>query len=310
MLKSLPNLAVVLVSWSSATSVAQTPVDNRVHMAIGEPGSESFVLGTELWAMGQIALKPLYGIELASIEMAKGSQRFASLEASDVEIALFDGPMTSPPSDLMRTVVTLWPEVRAADQGNPAQILAHRDVADDVIYRITRAIFENDHFFYGTKENLGETAFDLALAKTDLPIHPGASRYYEEMGISTHVTDAPLVTEVKSPTFADFDDQELSDDERAQVAAACRQAMDQGILSAVLGDLSSRGCEVYQSLLKEQANIHRLETATDVELAPLPGGQGGPAIALNGVQGRMPEKLPLSGFFPMPIKHDPRQPTM
>lgn len=312
MLKRLSTVACVFIFSCSAATLAPAQEKHAVSMAVGEPGSDSFTFGTELWAMGQITLKPQYGIELSSIEMADESERLASLLASDVEIALVGADLRSLSLlEPMRTVVALWPEGAFQDQGKSAQILAHKDVDEEVIYLITRAIFENANFFRGTKGKLGETAFDLAVVKTDLPIHPGASRYYEEMGINPDSALTQVVTEVDTTKFENFDDSALNDEERAQVAAACRQALDLGALSAVLGDLSSRGCEVYQAYLEEEASLQQQETfAKAADPFALPSGQGGPAIALDGGQSGDRDRQPLSQVLQHSFMSDPRQPTM
>lgn len=308
MLKRFAGAAIVLISvWSIATMVSAQP-NQAISMAVGKPGSESFIFGTELWALGQIALKPKFGIELSSVEIAEESERLASLGAADVQIALVDGTSAATPSsEQMRTVLALRVEEGAPVKGRPAQILAHKDVDPEVIYRLTRAIFENTHLFYGTKERLGNTALDLSAANGDVPLHPGAARYFEEVGMMPEPPLAQMAAAVSTATYRDFDDKALSEEERAQIAAACRQALDLGALSAVLGDLSSSGCEAYQTYLEEQA-------AARPDLSQSSTGQGGPAIALDSIPAR---ETPRAGRDAMPSKDlhhlpnkNPRQPTM
>ena len=147
----------------------------------------------------------------------------------------------------------------------------------------------------------------------DIPLHAGAYRYYEESGFGLETTVAADYwggkqsaadgkPAVATTTFRDFDDAALEPGEIDQIAAACRQALEVGALSLVLGDLSNTGCEVYQRRLVEgTADRAGSEAgrssqpqavaafATSVEAPPdgvtdaegafaSPVGQGGPAI--------------------------------
>lgn len=309
MLERLLTISFVLISSCSVVTFAQSRTEHTVSMAIGEPGSESFVFGTELWAMSQIALKPGHGIDLSTIEVAEENERLALLSVDAIEVALVNGNVPKSLSENIRTVLTLWPEGTAPGNGNPAQILARNDVPDDVIYRITRGIFENNNFFHGSKKQFGKTVLDQAMVGADLPIHPGAFRYYVEKGAGPNPAPSQVVTEINTAKFENFDDEAMDAEERAQVAAACRQALDLGALSAVLGDLSSRGCEVYQSYLEDQKNAWHQKASIGSDSIVLPSGQGGPAIALDNLPVEVQDIPELSTHQRQPISN-PRQPTM
>ena len=321
MLKRFSVRFLLILSSCVVMTTAQAQPQHPLKMAIGEPGSKSFVFGTELWAMGQIALKHKHGIDLAAVEVVDDWERVALLHSAAIEVALVDGDVLGESVDQARTVLALWPDSGPDVATKPAQIIAHENVSEEVIYQLTKAIFENGNFFKASQEQLGTVSIDSAIVGVDLPIHAGALRYYEEKGVDLDLLQAssssespalvpvePRAAEVTSApaaTFLDFDDKGLSNEERAQVAAACRQALEEGALSLVLGDLSSTGCEVYQSQLEEQAINRHEEASVDVDpFAAHGGGQGGPAIALDSVQGQKDRSLRET------TTRSPRTPTM
>lgn len=298
MLRRLSMIALLSAAPIWTAGMAQSQIVNAVDIAIGKPGSESFVFGTELWALAQIALKPSQGISLETIEAAEESERLALLRDGRAEIALVHGQIPTPDTDNMRTVMTLWPEGRADGEATPAQLIARKDVADEVIYRLTKAIYDNTNFFRNARATLGVAPVDQAVAGAALLVHPGAYRYYHEEG--------PDAGTGKLAIYDNFDDTALDHAERSQIAAACRQALDLGSLSAVLGDLSFRGCEVYQAYLADQEGRQQQKSAAGSQLFSLPGGRGGPAIAVDDVSQSAPVMVKDSPVF----KPNSRQPTM
>ncbi len=325
MLKRLLTAILVLTSAVFTVTAAQAKEQYAVSMAIGAPGSESFVFGTELWAMSQIALKPQHGIDLVALKVPDENELLGLLRDAGVDVALVQGEVSISDGNDMRTVMMLWSDGGSTGAAEPAQLLARKDVADDVIYRITKAIFENTNFFSVTKERFGAADLIQAVVGADLPIHPGASRYYQESGVASNAALGDLVAQVRTgahadavelrgkleatTTFHNFDDTALNDEERAQVAAACRQALDLGALSAVLGDLSTRGCEVYQSYLEEQENARRQQAAVNADLFALPSGQGGPAIALDDIDSDRDAPMVMIDHYTLK-RRAPLKPTM
>ena len=292
----LITCCVLFTSFSTFT-LAEGDSSHTINMAIGEPGSESFVFGTELWAMSQIALKPKHGIDLSIVEVADESERLALLRDAEIEVALVGTYVPLSLASQMRSIMAFWPKAGSSGETVPAQLLAHKDLPDDIVYLITQAIFEHSDFFKNTAEtNFGTADRHQATVGTDLPVHPGASRYYHEIkvGFSSRSPEAatPFRTKSGAPSdrkqakqFVNFDDEALDDQERSQIAAACRQALELGALSLVLGDLSSRGCEVYQSELEDRKDDRHDSIRTPDVLFDPPVGQGGPAVALDDVDG-------------------------
>jgi len=62
-------------------------------------------------------------------------------------------------------------------------LVVRDDVSDDDVYILTKAIYENLMFLNGIHKATKAMALDKAIVGLPLPLHPGAVRYYQEMGI-------------------------------------------------------------------------------------------------------------------------------
>jgi len=258
---------VTLGTWSAGAEG-----DEQLAMAIGEPGSDSFAFGTELWAMSQITLMPEHGIVVTSHEVTDDEDRLSLLQKRNVEAALVYGRVPEASRDPeasrgnVRAIMALWPNGVRSGTADPVRVLVHKDVADDVIYRVTKAMFEHGNYFRLSHARLGIGEPSMAIQGLDMPLHDGADRYYRERGVRLEPTvvvakNARMTKKVGvaenagderaslSAVYRDFDDAALEPGEVDQIAAACRQALEAGSLLAVLGDLDHTGCEAYRDRL-------------------------------------------------------------
>ena len=63
-----------------------------------------------------------------------------------------------------------------------AALVASEDLDEDVVYEITRALFENKEELAEGNSKLG--VLDPAAASVStIPLHPGAEKYYKEIGV-------------------------------------------------------------------------------------------------------------------------------
>ncbi|MEL7524901.1 MAG: TAXI family TRAP transporter solute-binding subunit [Pseudomonadota bacterium] len=60
----------------------------------------------------------------------------------------------------------------------------HAGVSDDVVYEATKAFWENLDEVHGTAFFLKDVTRDTAFTSVNVPLHPGAVRYYDEAGIA------------------------------------------------------------------------------------------------------------------------------
>ena len=60
----------------------------------------------------------------------------------------------------------------------------HDGVSDDIIYAVTKALYENTETLGKVHPKGKEISAETALQSISIPIHPGAAKYYAEIGVS------------------------------------------------------------------------------------------------------------------------------
>lgn len=64
-----------------------------------------------------------------------------------------------------------------------AQLVVRSDLAEDMVYRLTKSLFENLDELSSVHQKAAEIQPESALEGVSLQVHPGAARFYEEIGI-------------------------------------------------------------------------------------------------------------------------------
>ncbi|MGI9450449.1 MAG: TAXI family TRAP transporter solute-binding subunit, partial [Geminicoccaceae bacterium] len=80
------------------------------------------------------------------------------------------------------------------------QLVAAAAVDDEVVYQVTRSIFDNLPVLQGMHSATDGISLQTALLQLVLPIHPGAARYYDEIGV-----DVPEPEPVRISNLAETD---------------------------------------------------------------------------------------------------------
>ncbi|GAB4226023.1 MAG: TAXI family TRAP transporter solute-binding subunit [Methyloligellaceae bacterium] len=62
-------------------------------------------------------------------------------------------------------------------------MIVNKDVPDDVVYKITKALWENHAELAKVKKVWNSVKLENALLGAALPVHPGAKKYYDEKGV-------------------------------------------------------------------------------------------------------------------------------
>jgi TRAP transporter TAXI family solute receptor len=62
--------------------------------------------------------------------------------------------------------------------------VAHKDVPEDLVYRIVKATFANRDGLVKAQASAKETLPANIDRNSILPLHPGAARYYREIGVA------------------------------------------------------------------------------------------------------------------------------
>lgn len=65
----------------------------------------------------------------------------------------------------------------------PNFLAVREDVSDDDVYALTKTMYENLGFLQAIHKATTAMAVEKAIAGLPLPLHPGAARYYQEVGI-------------------------------------------------------------------------------------------------------------------------------
>jgi len=65
----------------------------------------------------------------------------------------------------------------------PNFLAVRADIDEEVVYLITKTIYENLSFLTGIHLATSHMSLERAVAGLPLPLHPGALRYYEEVGV-------------------------------------------------------------------------------------------------------------------------------
>jgi len=62
-------------------------------------------------------------------------------------------------------------------------LLVHKDVPDDLVYRLTKSLWDRHDEFVEVSSMWKMATLQNALLSPIAPVHPGAQRYYDEMGV-------------------------------------------------------------------------------------------------------------------------------
>lgn len=66
--------------------------------------------------------------------------------------------------------------------GIPNVLVVSAEMSDDLAYQITKVMFENIADLQAVHPATNETTVEFTMSATPVPLHPGAIRYYEEVG--------------------------------------------------------------------------------------------------------------------------------
>jgi len=68
--------------------------------------------------------------------------------------------------------------------GTVTSLVCSANLSDEMVYRITKTIFENlDELAKIKKDAIADVSLENALLGCKIPVHPGAKRYYDEHGV-------------------------------------------------------------------------------------------------------------------------------
>jgi len=112
-----------------------------------------------------------------------GSEEISILEFTDEQIAQVNA--TFPVWNRYVIPAGTYPGLDA-DVNTIAQpnfLAVHPDMDDETVYQITKTIYENLDFLVNIHQATGAMSLERAIVGLPVPLHSGAARYYEEMGL-------------------------------------------------------------------------------------------------------------------------------
>jgi TRAP transporter TAXI family solute receptor len=198
-----PNYVQVVASEESGIRTLQDLKGKR--LSVGAPAS-----GTELNARAMLAAAGLSYDDLGqveylpfaeSVELMKNRQLDATLQSAGLGVASIRDLATSipivvveVPADVVEkagspyvaaTIPAGTYEGQAADVQTaavPNYLVTHSDVSEEVVYEMTKALFEHLDDMVAAHAAAGAIKLEEAAKNPPAPLHPGAERYYKEVG--------------------------------------------------------------------------------------------------------------------------------
>ncbi|MGI9450746.1 MAG: TAXI family TRAP transporter solute-binding subunit [Geminicoccaceae bacterium] len=129
--------------------------------------------------VGVAVLEPVPSAPVTEF-LAKTGDRAILLELSARHI-LADGVGWQP----VRIPASIYPHIDRPIEtfGDRFMLVAEADVADEAVYQVTKIMFDNLPRLRLVHEIATQISIDHALEDAALPLHPGAARYYREIGV-------------------------------------------------------------------------------------------------------------------------------
>lgn len=248
----------------------QAQTQNAYQLAIGTAGTDSFIFGTELWAASQINLLPSYNLRIETVAVQDENERLRQLRDGHIDFALVGDKVNPYIAGDVRAVMALWPNGADKLGARATQLLVHPETPYSVVYHITRMIFEHSARLRSAHATIGIGSPRSAIVGLELPMHPGALRYYEErgLGIGRHIgqtLDKPEI--VRDDELESAPEPTLS--EAKQLNVSCQRAVAHGSLDHGDRDERFEACDV------EGLDI------VDADLTKPPPGRGGPRVIIR-----------------------------
>jgi TRAP transporter TAXI family solute receptor len=201
---------VVHVVATRASSIRSIGDLRGKRVALGPKGS-----GTEQNALQILELYTLRESDLGQAERADAGDAVDHLKAGRLDAAFFTTgvgsaavvdafatgqvilvPVSGPEGEALRAKYPFYTVERVAANTYRGQdrevvtpavramLVARRDLPDDLVYRFTKAIFDNLPQFHAAHPAARGLHLPSALSGMPIPLHPGAERFFREKGVA------------------------------------------------------------------------------------------------------------------------------
>jgi TRAP transporter TAXI family solute receptor len=126
------------------------------------------------------------GFPVPALLLAASGMDFLQPSSEEVGIIRKQMPELSPSLVPVGTYSSLTEDYRTIGLYNFA--VAHKDLPDDFIYDIVKVVFDKHEELVKAHPAANETVPANIVRNISLPVHPGAARYYREIGIAIPTT--------------------------------------------------------------------------------------------------------------------------
>jgi TRAP transporter TAXI family solute receptor len=173
------------VGPKAGTGGAYVPAILKVLGMSAEMNYGSFdVMAAELVAGRYDASITLIGVPVPAVQQAEAKEpvTFVSLSPEQIEAIRKAMPEFSPSKIAAGSYRLLEKDYVTIGMFNFA--IGRADLPDDLVYQLVKAVFENQPRLLKATSAATDTLPQNVVKNTFLPFHPGAVRYYREIGIS------------------------------------------------------------------------------------------------------------------------------
>lgn len=233
-------------------------VDNAFDLSLLNYAQSSEALSRgEIKAMSTPIRPPAPHVENV---LASSGGRHTLLEFTDEQIAKADGGLGiwTPYVIPAATYPGQDSDVQTVAKSN--LLVARDDVDDEVVYQVTKAMFENLGFLRNIHDAMYETSLDRALVGVPMPLHPGALRYYQEVGLlgADANLEVALADDVRQADRAAYDPNGALSARASTIAAAT------GLSQEPAGDDEVKTFTIYFGLGEKEVNGIGVRALADV----------------------------------------------
>jgi len=198
-----PNYIQVVASQDSGIRTLADLKGKR--LSVGAPASGTELNARAILAAAGISYEDLGQVEYLpfaeSVELMKNRQLDATLQSAGLGVASIRDLAASVPITVVEVPASVVEAVGApylaatipagTYEGQDADIataavtnylVTHSDVTEDVVYAMTKALFENLDDMAAAHAAAKDISLENAAKNPPAPLHPGAERYYQEKG--------------------------------------------------------------------------------------------------------------------------------
>lgn len=116
-------------------------------------------------------------------DLAASPTKFSFLEVTDEQIDNVNKVYPIFYRDYIPANTYIGQEEIVNTIAQPNWLAIKNDIDEDVVYALTKAIFENLDYLVSVHDSCKNIQLDSALAGLSVPLHPGALKYYQEVGL-------------------------------------------------------------------------------------------------------------------------------